>query len=167
MKAIGILLIVLSIVFFGMAIYKYNVYENNEARYAYKNVYVGGDAYNYIINANYFTGFCVLGGFFFLSGIVLLSAASISEQLSERSMNVISGNETTRSNLFSKNESHIYWCERCGSTYSGTGNSTKICPDCHIELKETSISAEDWRVQSAEGKSVIKRQFAEGKYIIN
>ena len=58
-------------------------------------------------------------------------------------------------------------CERCGSTYSGTGNSTKICPDCHIELKETSISAEDWRVQSAEGKSVIKRQFAEGKYIIN
>ena len=26
-----------------------------------KHVYVGGDAYNYIINANYFTGYIVLG----------------------------------------------------------------------------------------------------------
>jgi hypothetical protein len=25
-----------------------------------KNAYVGGDAYNYIINANYFTGFMVM-----------------------------------------------------------------------------------------------------------
>ena len=167
MKAVGVLLIVLSIVFFGMAVYKYNVYENNEARYSYRNVYVGGDADNYIINANYFTGFCVLGGFFFLSGIVMLAADSISEKLSRKVMHEMAGNETTRNNMFSTDESHIYWCERCGSTYSGTGNSTKICPDCHIKLKETSISTEDWRSQSTEGKNVIKRQFAEGEFIIN
>lgn len=34
-----------------------------------KNAYVGGDAYNYIINGTYFTGFIVLGSAFIVGGI--------------------------------------------------------------------------------------------------
>lgn len=30
--------------------------------YNYENKYVGGDAYNYIINGSYFSGYCALGG---------------------------------------------------------------------------------------------------------
>lgn len=30
--------------------------------YNYENKYVGGDAYNYIINGTYFSGYCTLGG---------------------------------------------------------------------------------------------------------
>lgn len=30
--------------------------------YNYENKYVGGDAYNYIINGTYFSGYCALGG---------------------------------------------------------------------------------------------------------
>lgn len=58
----------LSIVMIGMGIYKYLVYSNPE--YGNKtNVYVGGDAYNYIINSNYTTGFYVLATMFALVGI--------------------------------------------------------------------------------------------------
>ncbi len=41
-----------------------------------KHVYVGGDAYNYIINANYFTGYIVLG-----SSLCICSAISIATSL--------------------------------------------------------------------------------------
>lgn len=37
--------------------------------YEYHNAYVGGDAYNYIINSNYATGFFVLATMFALMGI--------------------------------------------------------------------------------------------------
>jgi len=35
------------------------------------NAYVGGDAYNYIINASQATGYFVLSGFFFVSALLL------------------------------------------------------------------------------------------------
>lgn len=35
-------------------------------------MYVGGDAYNYIINSNYFTGFMVLGSSAALGAIMLI-----------------------------------------------------------------------------------------------
>lgn len=38
------------------------IYDNGDYSKTSKNVYVGGDAYNYIINANYFTGYCVGAG---------------------------------------------------------------------------------------------------------
>ena len=45
-------------------------YDNGEYYpYEYHNVYVGGDAYNYIINGNYATGFFVLAAMFALMGI--------------------------------------------------------------------------------------------------
>lgn len=45
-----------AIVSVGFGFYKMLVYEEHE-----RNAYVGGDAYNYIINANYSTAFFVLG----------------------------------------------------------------------------------------------------------
>lgn len=37
------------------------------------NAYVGGDAYNYIINGNYSTGFFVLSAGFMITGTIFLS----------------------------------------------------------------------------------------------
>ena len=41
-------------------------------KYAYRNAYVGGDAYNYIINGNYATAFFVLAALFSVIGIGIL-----------------------------------------------------------------------------------------------
>lgn len=41
------------------------------------NAYVGGDAYNYIINGNYFTGYCVSSGSCLISAILFLGIGAI------------------------------------------------------------------------------------------
>ena len=48
-----------------------------------ENAYVGGDAYNYIINGNYATGFFVLSMGFLITGTICLSAAAIIKNLPE------------------------------------------------------------------------------------
>lgn len=40
-----------------------------------KHVYVGGDAYNYIINANYFTGYIVLGSSLCICGAISIATS--------------------------------------------------------------------------------------------
>ena len=40
---------------------KENYYYSSDYSLLNKHAYVGGDAYNYIINANYFTGYMVIG----------------------------------------------------------------------------------------------------------
>lgn len=41
--------------------------------YSYSNKYVGGDAYNYIINGTYFTGYAVIGmGCYIVASITLV-----------------------------------------------------------------------------------------------
>lgn len=51
----------ISLFFMGMGFYKMFVYEASDLSYVKnKNVYVGGDAYNYIINANFSTAYFVL-----------------------------------------------------------------------------------------------------------
>lgn len=58
---------VLSAISLGIGLYKLFVYENSE--YGSKiNAYVGGDAYNYIINSNYATAYFVLALFFVTFG---------------------------------------------------------------------------------------------------
>ena len=82
MKSIAIIFLIAGVICFGIGLYKYSVYESHEkSYYSSKNAYVGGDAYNYIINANYFTGWSVLGACFFLSSIVLFATACIKEAL--------------------------------------------------------------------------------------
>lgn len=57
----------------GMGFYKLFAYSNPESSYLdVINAYVGGDAYNYIINANYATAYFVLAGVLVLIGSVCL-----------------------------------------------------------------------------------------------
>ena len=51
----------ISLIFMILGFYKMFVYEISDLSYVPdKNVYVGGDAYNYIINANFSTAYFVL-----------------------------------------------------------------------------------------------------------
>lgn len=61
---LSVILLLLSIFCIGMGFDKMLRYRNSEKSYIYKsvNAYVGGDAYNYIINACYFAGYFSLGG---------------------------------------------------------------------------------------------------------
>lgn len=70
----AVILIVQGVSFVKQAFdYKDNYYQSENFPSLNKHVYVGGDAYNYIINANYFTGYIVLGGSLFICGAVLIS----------------------------------------------------------------------------------------------
>lgn len=51
---------------------KDNYYNSEEYSILNQNAYVGGDAYNFIINGTYFTGYSVLGGASGLGAIILL-----------------------------------------------------------------------------------------------
>lgn len=64
----------------GMGFYKMFAYENSEYSFGTKtNVYVGGDAYNYIINGTYATGFFVLFGAFLIAGLLIELKTTISK----------------------------------------------------------------------------------------
>ena len=49
-----------------------NNYTNIDDYSLYENAYVGGDAYNYIINGTYFIGYMVLSIGFYLIGLILI-----------------------------------------------------------------------------------------------
>ncbi|PHA58711.1 hypothetical protein COF07_10215 [Bacillus wiedmannii] len=49
-----------------------------------KYAYVGGDAYNYIINTNVLTGFFVLSASFFVAGTMLIATGSILRAIKEK-----------------------------------------------------------------------------------
>ena len=90
MKKIGILFLILALIAFaGSAIFalegfdKYAHYENADAAEKI-NVYVGGDAYNYIINGTYFTAFAVCAAGCGLGGILLLGFGFVLIALSKR-----------------------------------------------------------------------------------
>lgn len=76
---------ILSLIFIGLGFYKILVYENPDSYLLdSKNAYVGGDSYNYIINANYATGyftlavFCaVIGMTFIISHLLLKNKSTI------------------------------------------------------------------------------------------
>lgn len=74
----AILLLIISGLCIGRGFYYKNVYRNSES-FSSRNVnaYVGGDAYNYIINGTYFVGFVTMGSFSGMGGIVLLGAAEL------------------------------------------------------------------------------------------
>lgn len=70
LKIGAIISYLVSLLFIGIGFYKLLVYENPDSLYLdSKNVYVGGDAYNYIINANYATGYFTLAIFCAIIGM--------------------------------------------------------------------------------------------------
>lgn len=54
--------------FVGYGLYKLFVYHNSTLNSLKENVYVGGDAYNYIINGTHATTYCVIGLVFAVMG---------------------------------------------------------------------------------------------------
>lgn len=58
---LSIIFIILAAIFFYKAYDVKNNYYSSEYSFSTTNAYVGGDAYNYIINGTYFTGYSVLG----------------------------------------------------------------------------------------------------------
>lgn len=61
--------------------YKDN-YRNSEDYFSTSvNAYVGGDAYNYIINGTYFTGFMVLAGASSMCGAIALGTGLVCRSL--------------------------------------------------------------------------------------
>lgn len=61
MKTLCMTFSVIGLIFLGMGFYKKNNYTNSEYSLVTENAYVGGDAYNYIINGTYFTAYAVIG----------------------------------------------------------------------------------------------------------
>ena len=69
LKVLCVICSIIGIVMVGMGFYKYLVYANSKYG-SNVNAYVGGDAYNYIINGTYFIAYAVLGmGFFVIATI--------------------------------------------------------------------------------------------------
>jgi len=76
------ILLIIAIVFYivsGIMFYKgfdkmTNYYSSEYSTSNNVNAYVGGDAYNYIINGNYATGFFVLSMGFMVAGTIFLSS---------------------------------------------------------------------------------------------
>jgi hypothetical protein len=58
---------------------------------------------------------------------------------------------------------HIYYCNSCGSVYSGYSQIERLCPDCATELIETSITVEEWRKLGDPQKNNLKQAFANGE----
>lgn len=50
---------------------------NKKDEYTHDNQYVGGDAYNYIINGTYFSGYMALASGMFIASAILVSAGVI------------------------------------------------------------------------------------------
>lgn len=77
-KTISKILLFLSLTFFAVGAYfvyqgfdkKDNYYQSDYSWSKSVNAYVGGDAYNYIINGTYFAGYCALGGAMFICGSI-------------------------------------------------------------------------------------------------
>lgn len=94
--------IILGIVFCIIGFDKKNNYYNSENYYKLNvNSYVGGDAYNYIINGTYFAGFLALGGAMFICGCICGVGGFILEKAepSKKADNlVITGAMTSYSN---------------------------------------------------------------------
>lgn len=73
-----------SIVCISFGFYKMFVYENPESYVIEsKNTYVGGDAYNYIINANYTTSYFILALLFVVIGSTFFIASFLNPTLND------------------------------------------------------------------------------------
>lgn len=67
-------------IFFSKANNVKNNYHNSDSYFSVsENAYVGGDAYNYIINGTYFTGYSVIGSALVICGsLFIISMAHVS-----------------------------------------------------------------------------------------
>ena len=72
--------------------------------------------------------------------------------------------KATEKDILDEN-SHIFYCPDCKNTYGGFGNNEEFCPDCNVQLIETTVLTSDWRKYSSEQKDSLKHGFETGKRI--
>ena len=65
-----VIFLIMFIIFAHKGYDKMNNYRNTD--YSSENAYVGGDAYNYIINGTHATGYYVLAGTFLIAAVISL-----------------------------------------------------------------------------------------------
>ena len=70
---LAVICFIVSGVFFGKGYNVKNEYYNSDLSTLNKNAYVVGDAYNYIINGTYFTGYSVIASAMLICGMILIS----------------------------------------------------------------------------------------------
>jgi hypothetical protein len=63
------------------------------------------------------------------------------------------------------NESHIFYCVECNSTYSKDGNKDQFCPECGKLLWETTVLRTDWRSYPDSRKEMLKQEFKNGQLL--
>ena len=85
MKVLATIFYLISAILTGMGFHKMFVYSNSEYFSSNVNAYVGGDAYNYIINSNYATAFFILSLIFVILGSTMLIMSKINSKSSEQS----------------------------------------------------------------------------------
>lgn len=135
LKITAIVIAIIGLIFIFVGFDKKNNYENSDYVWGeYKNAYVGGDAYNYIINGTYFTGYAVVGGsLLIIGGIFFVGAALIEELEANRSrLNNLASNSPKSSILTTMAQeaeerhntaSGVWKCPTCGKnnpSYIGT-----------------------------------------------
>lgn len=82
--AASFLLLISAICFWKGFDHKNNYYQFEQYPSLNQYTYVGGDAYNYIINSNYFIGFIVLGSSAALGAVMLVSTFLIIRSKEQR-----------------------------------------------------------------------------------
>lgn len=80
------MVVVLGMLFFGYEAYdkKNNYYNSEYATSLNENAYVGGDAYNYIINAGYFAGYASLCGACAITATISFGAGTLLEVIEKK-----------------------------------------------------------------------------------
>lgn len=86
-KLISVLSYLTSAIFIGMGFHKLYVYENDELSFDTVNAYVGGDAYNYIINSSMATAFFVLAALFATIATLFILIESLNKSFSRMDTN--------------------------------------------------------------------------------
>ncbi|EPC8411108.1 hypothetical protein ACR3AM_005516 [Bacillus thuringiensis] len=85
----GIIFYIHSAVLLFLGFDRLGGYQNSETYTdTNKYAYVGGDAYNYIINTNVLTGYLVLSASFFVAGTMLIATGSILKAIKGNQENV-------------------------------------------------------------------------------
>lgn len=86
MKFLTVLFYTLSAWFVGSGFYKLTIYTNLDGYFskANKNAYVGGDAYNYIINSERATAYFVLAMLCFIVGTIPIILRKIEQLKSQQ-----------------------------------------------------------------------------------
>lgn len=77
LNVISVILVILFFIMIYKGYDKMTNYKNLEYSIEKENVYVGGDAYNYIINGTHATAYFVLGTGFLVTGVLCFVGGSI------------------------------------------------------------------------------------------